>query len=865
MSGSTSRPARRGPPAGAAAGVVRVGDTVGSIRILGTLGAGGMGEVYVGFDEVLRRKVALKAIAGRQRLSAEARARFLREARILSQLEHPNVCAIHDYIEQGDAQFLVLELIEGETLGEAVAAGLTRQQALRIARDLAAVLAVAHEAGIVHRDLKPGNVMLTPAGEIKVLDFGLARPERPDPPAGEPEAGRQAAPAAAEPSDGDATLPLPSAGFEEADAADRSGPLPAAMRTLVGTVVGTPLYMSPEQARGEPATTAGDMYSFGLLLQAIFTGRGPLEPGLSPWQQLERAQRGETLPVSGVDAELAALIRRLKSPAPAARPTAATALERLDWILDRPKRRARWLTALAAVVVLAAGGLKYTLDLDRERTAAVAARNAADQRRDQAEDLISFMLGDLRDKLAPVGRLEILDDVGDKAMDYFAAVSEEELAPGELLGRSKALYQIGEVRISQGNLEGALRPLEESLALARRLADQAPGDGERLFGLGQSLFWVGYVHWRRGQLDEALGYFKPYLAIARALTRLDPANSDWQIELASAHSNIGSILQEQGDLAGALEEFRACLEIERATLAGAPGNPEWRRAVAASHNTIGVVLRSQGRPREALEEHAAELAIMQALVEAEPQDMRRRRYLAVSHSFMGHTLEALGDMPAALRQFRAAGELFEEVAARDPTHLPWQRDLAVNRMRIGYLLQLEGELEAALEHFRGALASLARLTAADPSDSGWRLDLARAQARLGGGLLAAGRPRRAAELAERSLEAVGALLESSPGDRAALAQQGRGHALLGRAWAQRGDPGRARRAWESALASFEAAAAQTAEDSLLAPRVEALLELDRNEEAQQLIDRLTAMGYRGPDLVGLSETGRPGRNAPGPG
>src|SRR4051794_3120899 len=151
------------------------GRRLGHIRVERILGQGGMGDVYEGFDEKLARRVALKALHRDQRLDDEARARLIREARTLSQLDHPNICRIHDYIEGADADVLVLELIEGRTLQRAIEEGLSRAEKLRISQAIAEVLVVAHRFGIVHRDLKPENVMLTKTGVVKVLDFGLAR------------------------------------------------------------------------------------------------------------------------------------------------------------------------------------------------------------------------------------------------------------------------------------------------------------------------------------------------------------------------------------------------------------------------------------------------------------------------------------------------------------------------------------------------------------------------------------------------------------------------------------------------------------------------------------------------------------------
>src|SRR5438270_8847734 len=226
-----------------------VGARFGHITITAHLAQGGMGDVYAGFDETLHRRVALKVIRARQRLNAAARARLLREARSLSQRNHPNVCRIHDYIAGDDVDVLVLELIEGRTLTAAVVNGLSRSEKLRIATDIARVLVVAHRAGIIHRDLKPENVMLSEQNEVKVLDFGLARWMAAIPPPAE-AGGAPAVDATPEDiediEDGGVTM--------ERNTVARSD----SEETAVGAAVGSPAFMSPEQARGEPVTAATD-------------------------------------------------------------------------------------------------------------------------------------------------------------------------------------------------------------------------------------------------------------------------------------------------------------------------------------------------------------------------------------------------------------------------------------------------------------------------------------------------------------------------------------------------------------------------------------------------------------------------------
>ena len=154
-----------------------IGDMVGRIRLVERLGAGGVGEVFVGFDETLGRKVAVKSIHTKHQVDDDIKARFLQEARILSRLDHPHICEIYDYVEgeqPDEPDYLVLELIDGSNLKTAIGSGLTERSRLRIAIQIADALVAAHAEDIVHRDLKPDNVMVTSDGEVKVLDFGLA-------------------------------------------------------------------------------------------------------------------------------------------------------------------------------------------------------------------------------------------------------------------------------------------------------------------------------------------------------------------------------------------------------------------------------------------------------------------------------------------------------------------------------------------------------------------------------------------------------------------------------------------------------------------------------------------------------------------
>jgi serine/threonine-protein kinase len=217
-----------------------VGTQLGSHEITGLLGKGGMGEVYRARDTKLKREVAIKILPEEFSRDAARVSRFQREAEVLASLNHPNIAAIYDLQEANDTRFLVLELVEGETLADRIHRGrMPVEEALSIGLRIAEAFEAAHEKGVIHRDLKPANVMITPEGNIKVLDFGLAK-------------ALEAAPQ---------------------QAASNSPTILTAAATNGGVILGTAGYMSPEQARGHAADQRSDIFSFGCVLFEMLTGR----------------------------------------------------------------------------------------------------------------------------------------------------------------------------------------------------------------------------------------------------------------------------------------------------------------------------------------------------------------------------------------------------------------------------------------------------------------------------------------------------------------------------------------------------------------------------------------------------------------
>lgn len=208
-----------------------IGRSIAHYTIVEKLGEGGMGAVYKARDTHLDRFVALKVLPPEKAADTERKRRFVREAKAASAFNHPNIITIYDIDQDGGADFMVMEYVAGQTLARLIARGLTPKEAVRYATQIAGALAAAHAVGIIHRDLKPANVMITDAGLVKVLDFGLAK--------------------LTEWSQGEATRTM----------------------TAEGMVVGTCAYMAPEQAEARTVDARSDLFSFGAMLYEMLSGR----------------------------------------------------------------------------------------------------------------------------------------------------------------------------------------------------------------------------------------------------------------------------------------------------------------------------------------------------------------------------------------------------------------------------------------------------------------------------------------------------------------------------------------------------------------------------------------------------------------
>jgi serine/threonine protein kinase len=542
--------------------------TIGRYRVKEKIGKGGMGDVYLGYDEKLDREVALKCIRAENRLNEETKSRFLQEAKILSQLGHPNICQIYDYLETPDAAYLVLELISGKKLSDVIRENkLTFKQKLAILRKVAEVLSVAHEKGVIHRDLKPDNIIFTNDGDIKVLDFGLARQiysnwdEVPHSQNGENKG-------EVEYHQKDLTL--------DAVIYSKSRGL-----TTMGVIMGTLGYMSPEQAKGEEVTPFSDMYSFGIIVEELFSGKSSYNKEESFDSLLSKNQKGEREAVHIEDSDIEALVKDLTSIEINARLTGREAVKRIDEIIEKPVKRRKKVLISVAISVLTLFAIVATFFWIRAVKAEKIAREAEESARNEAEtsrQVSDFLVNIF--KVSNPGEARGKNITARELLDSGKKKIENELKNQPLV-QARLMETMGTTYSGLGLYDEALPLLENSLKIREKLLK--PDD----ILIARSLQSLGMLYFFQGKYSEVESLYKRALEIReKSLGPNDP-------EVATSLNALAFLYNKQGKYPESLNLYNRCLKIREDSFGS--DNPD----VAETLNNLALLYYDQGKYSEA--------------------------------------------------------------------------------------------------------------------------------------------------------------------------------------------------------------------------------------------------------------------------
>jgi eukaryotic-like serine/threonine-protein kinase len=512
-----------------------------------------------------------------------------------------------------------------------------------------------------------------------------------------------------------------------------------------------------------------------------------------------------------------------------------------DELKQREQRRQQ-----KRLLLITAASLAGTVMTGMLAVTAWLARQDAVRNRDRAEDLIGFMLGDFRQQLEPLGKLELLKNVGDKAMEYFSSLNERDITDESLLRRAEALRQIGDVRLSLGEFGPALDAFQDSLTLSEKLHERSPDNQDWLFALGNGWFWVGNTHWQKGDLEAAVAPMTEYLKAAERLVQLDGRNRKWQLERGYALGSLGALAFARGDSVDAIRQYEAASDVTDRLLEVAPVDIELLRSRIEYHSWLASIRESQGELQIARDLHARTLQFTRDLLAIQPDDRRLWEEEVLRRRLYGNVLLLMGQSDEADRVMRDAVARMRTLIGLDPANASWQRQLASVLEQEARVLRASGHCAAALPMIDEGLEISAGLVdkAADMSVA-WltHLTLRNDKAAC---LLASGHALEASRLLDAALAETRVPNEKRVDFVAYGSALAMSHYLAGDARAASGQPDGARKQWETGLALLEP---RHSHPNYRATRVLLLYALGRSNEAQEIHAQLSAQGYAEPNFV----------------
>jgi tetratricopeptide (TPR) repeat protein/tRNA A-37 threonylcarbamoyl transferase component Bud32 len=708
---------------------------------------GGIGRVWLARDEDLGREVAVKELRPDFADAPAVVARFLEEARVTGQLEHPGIVPVHELARRpADGRaFYSMRFVKGRTLHDAIrdyhgkcqagkAGPLDLRQLLTAFVAVCNAVAYANSRGVLHRDLKPQNIALGDFGEVFVLDWGLARVLDQD--------------------DGAASLApvtVPREAGREA--------------TLQGQVLGTPSYMAPEQAEGKSEALGRhtDVYGLGAILYEILSGEPPFT-GPNTLDILMRVVSDRPVRprqwVAATPPALEAVCLKALAKSPKRRYASAKELaqEIERWLAGEPVRAhpepwparlARWgrrhqklVTGGAALLVTAVLALAVGLwAVDRERKVTEAANTRERAARAQAE--ANFTLAQ---KAVDQYLNAVTEDRRLKETDFFALRQKlletavpfyQQLAgakvgdPEQQAARGRAYGRLAFVRQQLGEKEAARADYERMRDVFAQLAADCPSVPDYRADLAHSHYRLGGLRAALGKATEAEAEFGSALALQEQLVADCPAIANYRRQLAHSRNDRGLLLTTLGKWPEAEAEFRKTLALREQLAAEFPTVPEYRRQLAVSHNNLAAVLTTLGRRPEAETAYRRALSCQEQLAAQFPTVPEYRRELAVTHLNQGQLLAGLGKWPEAETHYRRAIDLEGQLAAAFPRVPEYRRDLAHSHDWLGMLLTNLGKWPEGEMEYRKALALREKLAAEFPAVPDYREELAAGHNNLG--------------------------------------------------------------------------------------------------------------------------------------
>ena len=757
LAGQTSTPKRPAPPAPSLQPQFGRRERYSLVRLHAS---GGLGHIWLAHDPELDREVALKEIRPEHGEHELTDTRFLAEARITGRLEHPGVVPVYDLCKDGTGRpFYTMRFIQGRTLTEAIeeyhhllqqsrqpqhADSPRAPQPALIFRELlqrfisvCQTLSYAHSKGYMHRDLKTDNVMLGEFGETLLVDWGLAKPFQ-----------EAHAPGPA----GDGNPPV-----DNPDAPPHDTRHPDSFLTQQGNIIGTPMFMAPEQTIGDAKLLGPwtDIHGLGMMLYVLLTGKAPFTGDvvevmlkIRQYAPVPPSHWSRTVPPA---LEAVCLKALAKNPADRYASAAEVAADIQRWLADEPVlawrepwsvRSRRWvkrhrLLFVAAAATLLVGVVALflsTLFLSSAKQEAERQRDRADENFDLARDAADQALA----KLSAHPRLR-QPDLADLRRELLATVvpfyeqfvRQRRDDPRLEAARGTAYGRLALVRWELGQEAQAIADLHQMREVYQRLAARDPQDRTHRHELASCLNNLGILLKNTGRRDEARVAFEDALRLQARLAEEKPGERQPQEAAAAGYVNLGNLLQESGQMAAAAAAYAEALRRYRRLAETAPEVTSYQQGMATCHNNLGGILLNQGRREEAVPHLEQGLAVRERLAENQTDPTlllelaRARGNLAVCWS----NLEARRQEGANL--FRKAAGHLDRLTTTYAAVPEFRRELGVIRQNYGALLLEMGDLAVAETELRKAATTQEDLHQKHSGVLGHAVDLGVTYLRLG--------------------------------------------------------------------------------------------------------------------------------------
>ena len=504
----------------------------------------------------------------------------------------------------------------------------------------------------------------------------------------------------------------------------------------------------------------------------------------------------------------------------------------LDELVRREARRRHRRLAWLAAGSLAGMSVTSTLSV-----VAIQSRNTAREQRREAEGLVEFMLGDLKDKLEPIGKLDALDRVGSRVLDYYSKQDPSELSDSALLQRSRALSLTAQVAFLRGNMDSAIKLYQQAEVGTEEGLRRRPNDPQSLFEQAQNVFWLGEIAHERGKTSEAETAFREYLRLANRMVSIDPENMKWRMEVLYAREDLGQVLMSQRRFPEATAQFDANVRSMDSIASIDSSQREYRIELINALGWLADGEQALGRFDRAIAVRQRQAAYLERLGGREGSDVALQQQLVTAHRALGALFTSRGEVEHGIGEFRLALEQVNELMSIEPKNSTWKDQAARVHLQLARNLLALAQRREAEQQTEIGCGIADTLPAGVSRWARLRTTCLASETRLA---LASGAKSQALGFAKQALASARAERSGDPiADRYAVAS---GYRLLGDTFAALGNSVAARAAWSEAVGVLSQNVAEQPQE--MDEHTIILQRLGRTAEARPLISKLSAMRYR---------------------